>query len=196
MSKSEAGKLGQQKSLVAQQNQKAERIKKYNEHPNYCKQCGKPLPYNKRRNTFCSQSCSASFNNKGVRRHGTSQLHNCPFCGKPTIKNKYCSTECQKKHQQNIKVQQWKSGKISGVVGTSTSKFIRTYMLEKAQYKCQRCGWCEENPYSHSIPLELHHKDGDYTNNKEDNLEILCPNCHSLTKTYKNTGNRSSKRQR
>ena len=33
--------------------------------------------------------------------------------------------------------------------------------------------------------------DGNYTNNKEENLTLLCPNCHSLTKTYKgaNKGN-------
>ena len=35
------------------------------------------------------------------------------------------------------------------------------------------------------IKLEVHHKDGDYTNNCLDNLSLLCPNCHSLTSTYK-----------
>ncbi len=35
------------------------------------------------------------------------------------------------------------------------------------------------------IPLELHHKDGDNTNNELDNLELLCPNCHALTDNYR-----------
>jgi 5-methylcytosine-specific restriction endonuclease McrA len=30
------------------------------------------------------------------------------------------------------------------------------------------------------LPLELHHKDGDHFNNEFDNLQILCPNCHSI----------------
>lgn len=37
-----------------------------------------------------------------------------------------------------------------------------------------------------TLPLEVHHKDGNKRNNKLENLEILCPNCHSLTDTYKN----------
>ena len=41
------------------------------------------------------------------------------------------------------------------------------------------------NPYTGKIPLEVDHIDGDYTNNNENNLTLLCPNCHSLTPTYK-----------
>lgn len=46
------------------------------------------------------------------------------------------------------------------------------------------CGWGEENPHTHLIPLQIHHIDGDCTNNKEENLQLLCPNCHSLTETF------------
>jgi hypothetical protein len=35
------------------------------------------------------------------------------------------------------------------------------------------------------LPLEIHHKDNDYRNNNEENLELLCPNCHALTEGYK-----------
>lgn len=34
------------------------------------------------------------------------------------------------------------------------------------------------------LTLHLEHKDGNHRNNKIDNLEILCPNCHSQTSTY------------
>ena len=59
--------------------------------------------------------------------------------------------------------------------------------------KCQSCGWGETNIYSNTIPLEVHHIDGDCTNNKFENLQLLCPNCHSLTKTNGNL-NKNSKR--
>lgn len=36
------------------------------------------------------------------------------------------------------------------------------------------------------IYLEIHHIDGDRTNNKGRNLKILCPNCHSGTKNFRN----------
>jgi len=35
------------------------------------------------------------------------------------------------------------------------------------------------------IPLELHHRDGDRTNNSLANIELLCPNCHALTDNYR-----------
>jgi 5-methylcytosine-specific restriction endonuclease McrA len=35
------------------------------------------------------------------------------------------------------------------------------------------------------IPLELEHKDGNCTNHNIENLELLCPNCHALTDTYR-----------
>jgi DNA-directed RNA polymerase subunit RPC12/RpoP len=44
--------------------------------------------------------------------------------------------------------------------------------------KCEICGvsiW-----QGVPLPLELHHKDGNHFNNNLDNLQILCPNCHSI----------------
>jgi len=45
--------------------------------------------------------------------------------------------------------------------------------------ECEICGLSEW--LGHKIPLELHHIDGNRFNNSLDNLQILCPNCHSLT---------------
>lgn len=54
---------------------------------------------------------------------------------------------------------------------------------EIKEHHCEKCGNTEwlGNP----IPLELHHKDGDRTNNRLQNIELLCPNCHSLTDNYR-----------
>ena len=56
--------------------------------------------------------------------------------------------------------------------------------MEQYECKCQKCGWGEKNPYTQTIGLEIHHIDGNCTNNRKDNLELLCPNCHSLTDNY------------
>ena len=48
--------------------------------------------------------------------------------------------------------------------------------------KCESCGLTEWK--GEEIPLELHHIDGNHFNNDLDNLQLLCPNCHSLTDTY------------
>ena len=43
---------------------------------------------------------------------------------------------------------------------------------------CALCGIL--NWQGKKLPLELHHKDGNHYNNSLENLEILCPNCHSI----------------
>lgn len=48
---------------------------------------------------------------------------------------------------------------------------------------CENCGLSEWQGVE--IPLEIHHIDGDKTNNTIENLQILCPNCHALTDNYR-----------
>ena len=47
---------------------------------------------------------------------------------------------------------------------------------------CERCGLAEW--LGEPIPLELHHINGDGQDNRLENLEILCPNCHSQTENH------------
>ena len=56
--------------------------------------------------------------------------------------------------------------------------------MEKNNCKCEKCGWGETNEFTGNIPLQVHHIDGDCKNNREENLQLLCPNCHSLTENF------------
>ncbi|MCA1800164.1 MAG: HNH endonuclease [Actinobacteria bacterium] len=53
-------------------------------------------------------------------------------------------------------------------------KLIRDGIKEARCEGCGRDTWLDQ-----PISLELHHVDGDRFNNSLENLEILCPNCHS-----------------
>lgn len=64
---------------------------------------------------------------------------------------------------------------------SKTLKKIIQYGLK--EYKCEKCGVSSWN--GNDIILELHHKDGDHSNNRFDNLQILCPNCHSQTDNFR-----------
>jgi len=46
------------------------------------------------------------------------------------------------------------------------------------------CGWDKKHRKTNKVPLQFHHEDGDSKNNKEYNIKMICPNCHSLTDTY------------
>ena len=114
-------------------------------------------------------------------------------------RNKYCSIECQKEYQYKEYVDRWKNGKEKGIRGDyQISMHIKTYLLRKYNFKCAKCNWNKVNKYTGKIPLEIEHIDGNYMNNKEENLIVLCPNCHSLTSTYKganlNYGRKSRKK--
>jgi len=51
------------------------------------------------------------------------------------------------------------------------------------QWKCERCN--NSSWLKGKIPLELNHINGIHTDNKLENLELLCPNCHAMTDTYR-----------
>jgi len=132
---------------------------------------------------------------------GKKQVHICqnPNCGKEfehryTSNNKFCSIKCQQEYEYVEYIKRWKNGEETGLSGKyGISSHIRRYLFEKYDGKCQICGWNEENPVTHKVPLQIHHIDGDCTNNKEENLQLLCPNHHSLTETFGNL-NENSKR--
>lgn len=75
---------------------------------------------------------------------------------------------------------------------------MKRYLIEKYGEQCTKCGWQLRNIFTKKIPIELHHKDGNWKNNHVDNLDLLCPNCHSLTSTYrygnKGKGRKSQKK--
>ena len=159
---------------------------------------------------FCCSSCSAKYNNKRkVKREKIKNDDNgnkkririrkeknygiCLNCKCDIIKSdgrsksvKYCSLKCQAVYQMNLRVD-------SGRASTNT---LKRYLIHNHGNKCMECEWAEVNPTTGKVPIELEHIDGNSENNSLENLKLLCPNCHSLTPTYKalNKGNGRHKR--
>lgn len=163
----------------------------------YCKECGSLIKrngeslskYKKRK--FCSNTCSSI--HRSVENN-----KQCKHCGgKINKKNQFCSLECFHEYQHLQYIKSWKNGNETGTIGRSwleVSEHIRRYIFEKYDYQCAQCGWGMVNPYTMTLPLEIEHIDGDATNNAEDNLILLCPNCHSLTETYRGANKGNGKR--
>lgn len=58
-------------------------------------------------------------------------------------------------------------------------RLLNEGIKQKVCEKCENKKWLGE-----SIPLELHHINGNRFDNRISNLQLLCPNCHSLTDNY------------
>ena len=50
------------------------------------------------------------------------------------------------------------------------------------QPRCEECGLDEWR--GQPLPLELHHVNGDRNDNRVENLQLICPNCHSITPNW------------
>jgi hypothetical protein len=112
---------------------------------------------------------------------------------------RYCSNAYQQDYQYREFIQGWLAGLKSGNVnrhGTALSKHVRRFMHERTGSRCQRCGWGERNPVTGNVPLVINHIDGDPYNTREDNLEILCPNCDALTPTWGNLNRGKGRKHR
>jgi Zn finger protein HypA/HybF involved in hydrogenase expression len=58
--------------------------------------------------------------------------------------------------------------------------------LVSAGIKLEKCENCDLTQWlGNKIPLELHHSNADKTDNRLENLIVLCPNCHSFTDNYR-----------
>ena len=113
----------------------------------------------------------------------------CRNCGMEVARrpNVYCGGRCQHDFEYREIITAWLKGEISG---TSTegrpAAYVRRYLIGIYGEKCSLCGWCERNPVTGRVPIEIDHINGDWRNNTPENLRFLCPNCHSLTPTFRN----------
>ena len=111
----------------------------------------------------------------------------CLSCKKETSRPryKYCSNVCQLEYQYQSYVREWRNGKVNGLQGLGiVSRHIKRYLRRKFGDKCCVCGWSKVNLRTGQVPLVADHVDGNWRNNAESNLRLICPNCDALTSTY------------
>ena len=123
----------------------------------------------------------------------------CKYCAKEIRHNKYnkyCNNKCQNNHIYQSYIKEWLEESRDGSRGNhQISQHIRRWLHERANDKCEKCGWNEWNDFTNKVPLQVNHIDGNALNHRPENLELICPNCHALTETYGYTGARISARR-
>lgn len=75
---------------------------------------------------------------------------------------------------------------FSNTIGHHKNIVKREYIIRKLKgvAKCEICGI--SNWMNKQIVFQIHHINGNSKNNRVENLQLLCPNCHSQTENYSN----------
>lgn len=130
------------------------------------------------------------------------KIANCIVCGvefKPWYASAatYCSNKCQGELKQRTLIEKWLKGEYKGWLGVTRQLAapIRLWLKQSRGSACCKCGWDLKHPIDGKSLTEINHIDGNAENSIPENLEILCPNCHSMTVNYK-TRNKGSKRNK
>ena len=106
--------------------------------------------------------------------------------------DKYDLSTIQMKHNYALSTaERMKNSKVSiediiynGLHPNYSSTVLSKRLVQEGikEYKCEICGINSWN--GKELTLQLHHKDGDHHNHNLDNLQLLCPNCHTQTDNY------------
>ena len=130
-----------------------------------------------------------SINPKETFRRGTAKKGICKNCGKEYVlylshTGQYCSNKCQQEHCHKQLYELIKNGDPSIMRANYTPSVFKKDILKEQN---NQCAICRMPPKwnGKEIVFILDHIDGHASNNKRDNLRLICPNCDSQLDTYK-----------
>ena len=123
--------------------------------------------------------------NKGIALTNTS---NCLNCRKEYIvhykQEKFCCIKCANEYKHKQKYQKVINGDPSIMRANYSLKAFKRDILEEQGGVCAICK-CRPEHNGKPLVFILDHIDGHASNNKRDNLRMICPNCDSQLDTYK-----------
>lgn len=126
---------------------------------------------------FCQQKCARSFSSLKNRKEINKKISKA-LTGRKKPNPKPC------KQETILKIKQTWIDKLFDKKFDELSYESKRKRVKLEQFnKCNKCGI--DSWLGVTITLELDHINGDNRDNRRENLEALCPNCHSLTPTWR-----------
>ena len=137
----------------------------------------------------------------GVKPRVLREKAPCEICGHAMrLQNRRtCTAKCYAAWVYQHKTEAWLAGQLNPTDTHGQGRvppWIKRWWVGEFGERCSHCGWAEHNGFTGKIPLEWDHIDGDCSNNRRNNLRLLCPNCHALTETHASANYGRSKRRR
>ena len=153
----------------------------YKSNDKFCVGCGKKLT--NRQTKFCSKKC------KDKTHYVSGELNLiCKTCGNvfksTTQQRQFCCRDCADKYKSISLIKDWIEGSKKLNPNSTIPDTIRKFLFEQAHYKCEQCGFEGYNVKTGRTILQIHHIDGNSSNNNKENLQVLCPNCHAMTENF------------
>lgn len=143
---------------------------------------------------FCCPVCRERFWDTVSQHIARREKGRCSDCGTTIAIQSVRCRDCHVKNRTNTAIKSWLDGEWSGSQEKNDyilSTTVRSYLLAEADYACQNCGYSTRHPVDNLPILEINHINGVSNDHRRENLEVLCPNCHSLTPNFghRNAGN-------
>lgn len=152
-----------------------------------CANCGEPVyvPKWKQEKSstgrfYCDQDCHNEHQKEYMKGHknpnAEGEYRACVECGQtfwksPSRNTRFCSPECSNKNEEVRKAKGPAEGQDNpNWKGGISEHYYRKLAEKHLGDQCVECG-SEEN-------LDIHHKNGDHSDNRLSNLEIRCRSCH------------------
>lgn len=120
----------------------------------------------------------------------------CLYCGEKPVGGrgvKFCSVECGTKHKSDKAYENYLNNPEEYNRGNYTPKQFKNRFIQEQDNKCAICS-CEPIHNNKHLVFVIDHIDGDASNNKRDNIRMVCPNCDSQLDTFKSKNKNSTRR--
>lgn len=119
--------------------------------------------------------------------------HYCKQCGKEINGKQFCSNTCSGIYYHNKSYNDFLINNDKYCRANYSPKPFYIDFLKEQDNKCAICG-CLPEHNGKTLRFVIDHIDGDASNNKRENLRLVCPNCDSQLPTFKSKNKYSTRR--